>query len=100
MASDQNKPIERWQVAELIRLAIEAHEIKKESNFVTKTEFEYANKLRDQLVDKRLADLEQDQTDAKDRNKWLFRLVVGAIILSLIPIAIALLAQSQGSILK
>lgn len=98
--ANENKPIERWQVAELIRLAIEAHEIKKESNFVTKTEFEYANKLRDQLVDKRLADLEQDQTDAKDRNKWLFRLVVGAIILSLIPIAIALLAQSQGSILK
>lgn len=98
--ANENKPIERWQVAELIRLAIEAHEIKKESNFVTKTEFEYANKLRDQLVDKRLADLEQDQTDAKDRNKWLFRLVVGAIILSLIPITIALLAQSQGSILK
>lgn len=99
MAKEQTPP-ERWEVAELIRDAIEKHEIKKESSFVTRTEFEYANKLRDQQVDKRLLDLETDGNDAKDRNKWLFRLVIGAIIVSLIPIVIALLSQAQGNVLK
>jgi len=84
----------------MIRGAIEVHETKKESNFVTKTEFTYANQLRDQAVDKRLKDLEDDATDAKDRNKWLFRLVIGAIIVSLIPVVIALISQAQGNILK
>jgi hypothetical protein len=96
----ETTPPERWEVAEMIRGAIEVHETKKESNFVTKTEFTYANQLRDQAVDKRLKDLEDDATDAKDRNKWLFRLVIGAIIVSLIPVVIALISQAQGNILK
>ena len=96
---ESNKP-EKWEVAEMVRVAIDAHETKKEGSFITKTEFEYANKLRDQLVDGRLKTLEEDASDAKDRNKWLFRLVIGAIIASLIPIAIALLSQAQGNILR
>lgn len=99
MNRETNSP-EKWEVAEMIRVAIDAHETKKEGNFITKTEFEYANKLRDQLVDGRLKTLEEDASDAKDRNKWLFRLVIGAIIASLIPIAIALLSQAQGNILR
>ena len=94
-----NKP-EKWEIAEMIRASIESHEIKKEGSFVSKTEFEYVNKLRDQAVNSRLGDLEKDSTNAQDRNKWLFRLVVGAVILSFIPIVIALLSQAQGSILK
>lgn len=100
VARDEDRPVEKWEVAEMIRMAIEAHEVKKEGNFVSKTEFEYAAKLRDQIVDKRLLDLERDQIDARDRNKWLFRLVVGAIVVSMIPIVIALLSQAQGSVLK
>lgn len=102
MTNETNKP-EKWEVAEMIRVAIDDHETKKEGSFkdrITKTEFEYANKLRDQLVDGRLKTLEEDASDAKDRNKWLFRLVIGAIIASLIPIAIALLSQAQGNILR
>lgn len=100
MSDASQKSMEPWQVDEKIRNAIELHETRKDGVFVTKTEFEYTNKLRDQLVDKRLADLEQENNDTKDRNKWLFRLVIGAIIISLIPVLIALLSTSQGSILK
>lgn len=98
--ADNQTPPERWEVAEMIRDGIEKHEAKKEGQFITKTEFEYASKLRDQAVDGRLKSLESDATDSKDRNKWLFRLVIGAIIVSLIPIVIALLSQAQGNILK
>ena len=100
MTDKENQKPEKWEVAEMIRVAIDAHETKKEANFITKTEFEYANKLRDQPVDGRLKTLEDDSKEAKDRNKWLFRLVIGAIIASLIPIAIALLSQAQGNILR
>lgn len=98
--SDENTPITRWQASEMIRLAIEKHEQKKETKFVTKTEFEYTNKLRDQLTNERLKDLENYNIEAKDRSKWLLRLVGGAVILSLIPIIVALLSQAQGSILR
>lgn len=100
MAGKQTTPPERWEVSEMIRTAIETHEVKKEASFVTKTEFEYASKLRDQAVDKRLKDLEDGSDDVKDRNKWLYRLVIGSIIVSLIPIVIALLSQAQGNVLK
>lgn len=97
---NQNESPKRWEVAEMIRDAIEKHETRKESLFVTKTEFEYATRLSQQSVEDRIRALEVDSRDNKDHNKWLFRLVVGAVVLSLIPIAVALLAQAQGNILS
>ena len=88
--------IKKWEVQELIRKSIEDHETRKEGKFVLKYELDLLQKDND----RRLSDLEEDAKDSKDRNKWLFRLVVGAIIVSLIPIVIALLSQSQGNILK
>ena len=88
--------IKKWEVQELIRKSIEDHETRKEGKFVLKYELDLLQKDND----RRLVDLEDDSKESKDRNKWLFRLVVGAIIVSLIPIVIALLSQSQGNILK
>ena len=88
--------IKKWEVQELIRKGIEDHETRKEGKFVLKYELDLLQKDND----RRLVDLEDDSKESKDRNKWLFRLVVGAIIVSLIPIVIALLSQSQGNILK
>ena len=95
--SDINEDfLKKWEVQELIRTAIEDHETRKESKFVLKYELELLQKVND----RRLVDLENDSKEAKDRNKWLFRLVISAIITSLIPIVIALLSQAQGNILK
>ena len=95
--SDINEDfLKKWEVQELIRTAIEDHETRKESKFVLKYELELLQKDND----RRLVDLENDSKEAKDRNKWLFRLVISAIITSLIPIVIALLSQAQGNILK
>lgn len=97
MAGDKNEEyLKKWEVQELIREAIEKHENQKEGKFILKYELDLLQKDND----RRLGSLETDSVEAKDRNKWLFRLVVGAIITSLIPIAIALLSQSQGNILK
>lgn len=96
MASQEDKNMEKWEVADMIRQAIDAHEIKKEGEFVRKYEMDLLQKDND----RRISNLEDDSTEAKDRNKWLFRLVIGAILTSLIPIVIALLSQSQGSILR
>lgn len=94
---DKNEDfLKKWEVQELIRESMEKHEASKEGKFVLKYELDLLQKDND----RRLGDLESDSVEAKDRNKWLFRLVVGAIITSLIPIAIALLSQSQGNILK
>ena len=95
MANNSEDFLKKWEVQDMIRTAIEDHETRKENKFVLKYELELLQKDND----RRLIDLENDSRDAKDRNKWLFRLVVGAIIVSLIPIVIALLSQSQGNIL-
>lgn len=95
--SDRNEDlVKRWEVGDMIRAAIKEHELEKENKFV----FKYELQSKEESLSRRLVDLEEDAKDAKDRNKWLFRLVVGAIITSLIPIVIALLSQSQGNILK
>lgn len=96
MANEEEKFLKEWEVKDIVRSAIEDHETRKEGKFVLKYELDLLQKDND----RRLKDLEDDAADAKDRNKWLFRLVVGAIIVSLIPIVIALLSQSQGTILK
>lgn len=94
--TDNDEYMKKWEVQDSIREAIERHEVQKENKFIMKYELDLLQKDND----RRLGDLEQDGADAKDRNKWLFRLVVGAIITSLIPIVIALLSQPQGNILK
>lgn len=96
MADNNEEYMKKYEVQELIREAIERHELQKENKFIMKHELDLLQKDND----RRIGNLEQDTTEAKDRNKWLFRLVVGAIITSLIPIVIALLSQSQGNILK
>ena len=96
MANQEDKYLREWEVKDIVRAAIEDHETRKEGKFVLKYELDLVQKDND----RRLVDLEDDSKESKDRNKWLFRLVVGAIIVSLIPIVIALLSQSQGNILK
>lgn len=96
MAENNEEFLKKWEVQDMIRTAIEDHETRKENKFVLKYELELLQKDND----RRLIDLENDSRDAKDRNKWLFRLVISAILVSLIPIVIALLSQSQGNILK
>lgn len=96
MAENNEKYLKEWEVKDIVRQAIDDHEARKEGKFVLKYELDLLQKDND----RRLKDLEDDNTDSKDRNKWLFRLVIGAIIVSLIPIVIALLSQSQGNILK
>ena len=97
MEGDKNEEyMKKWEVQEAVRKGIEDHETRKEGKFVLKYELDLLQKDND----RRLGDLEGDNNDAKDRNKWLFRLVVASIIVSLIPIAIALLSQLQGNILK
>jgi len=95
--SDSNEDfLKKWEVQDMIRTAIEDHETRKENKFVLKYELELLQKDND----RRLNDLETDSKESKDRNKWLFRLVISAIITSLIPIVIALLSQAQGNVLK
>lgn len=96
MADKNEEYMKKWEVQEAVRKSIEDHETRKEGKFVLKYELDLLQKDND----RRLGDLEGDSTDSKDRNKWLFRLVVTSIIVSLIPIVIALLSQSQGNILK
>ena len=96
MADKEERYLKEWEVKDIVRAAIEDHETRKEGKFVLKYELE----LQQKDNDRRLINLEDDNKDGKDRNKWLFRLVIGAIIISLIPIVIALLSQSQGNVLK
>ena len=96
MAENNEEFLKKWEVQDMIRIAIEDHETRKENKFVLKYELELLQKDND----RRLVDLENDSKESKDRNKWLFRLVISAILVSLIPIVIALLSQSQGNILK
>ena len=96
MADKNEDFLKRWEVQDMIRTAIEDYETRKENKFVLKYELELLQKDND----RRLVDLENDSKESKDRNKWLFRLVISAIITSLIPIVIALLSQAQGNILK
>lgn len=91
-----DKPLNKWQVKEIIDDAITKHELRKENDFVRV----YVLDLYKKDIESRLKDLEADSADAKDRNKWLFRLVVGAVITSFVPIVIALLSNSRGGLLR
>ena len=90
------KPLNKWQVKEIIDDAITKHELRKENDFVRV----YMLDLYKKDIESRLEDLETDSADSKDRNKWLFRLVVGAVITSFVPIVIALLSNSRGGLLR
>lgn len=90
------KPLNKWQVKEIIDDAITKHELRKENDFVRV----YMLDLYKKDIESRLKDLETDSADSKDRNKWLFRLVVGAVITSFVPIVIALLSNSRGGLLR
>ena len=91
-----DKPLNKWQVKEIIDDAITKHELHKEKDFVPI----YALEIYKKDIESRLKDLETDSAEAKDRNKWLFRLVVGAVITSFVPIVIALLSNSRGGLLR
>lgn len=91
-----DKPLNKWQVKEIIDDAITKHELRKENDFVRV----YVLDLYKKDIESRLKDLETDSSEAKDRNKWLFRLVVGAVITSFVPIVIALLSNSRGGLLR
>lgn len=91
-----DKQLNKWQVKEIIDDAITKHELRKENDFVRV----YVLDLYKKDIESRLKDLEDDSADAKDRNKWLFRLVVGAVITSFVPIVIALLSNSRGGLLR
>lgn len=91
-----DKPLNKWQVKEIIDDAITKHELRKENDFVRV----YVLDLYKKDIESRLKDLETDSEEAKDRNKWLFRLVVGAVITSFVPIVIALLSNSRGGLLR
>lgn len=91
-----DKPLNKWQVKEIIDDAIANHELRKENDFVRV----YVLDLYKKDIESRLKDLETDSAEAKDRNKWLFRLVVGAVITSFVPIVIALLSNSRGGLLR
>lgn len=94
-----NESMNRWQIKEMIDTAIQAHETRKEGAFVPV----YMLELYKKDIEAKVHDLEgsvrelkEAAQDAKDRNKWLLRLVVGAVITSFIPIAIALLSKNGG----
>ena len=79
--------------------AIQAHETRKEGTFVPV----YMLELYKKDIEAKVHDLEGDvknlqdaAKEARDRNKWLLRLVVDAVITSFIPIAIALLSKNGG----
>lgn len=91
-----DKPLNKWQVKEIIDDAITKHELRKENDFVRV----YVLDLYKKDIESRLKDLETDSAESKDRNKWLFRLVVGAVITSFVPIVIALLSNSRGGLLR
>nr|DAR94288.1 MAG TPA: hemolysin [Caudoviricetes sp.] len=91
-----DKPLNKWQVKEIIDDSITKHELRKENDFVRV----YVLDLYKKDIESRLKDLETDSAEAKDRNKWLFRLVVGAVITSFVPIVIALLSNSRGGLLR
>ena len=91
-----DKPLNKWQGKEIIDDAIAKHELRKENDFVRV----YVLDLYKKDIESRLKDLEDDSAEAKDRNKWLFRLVVGAVITSFVPIVIALLSNSRGGLLR
>ena len=86
----------RWEVKEAIQQAIDLHETRKASIYVPV----YALDLYKKDIEARLKELEDDATEEKDRNRWLFRLVVGAVITSFIPILIALLSRGTGGLLR
>lgn len=94
-----NQSMNRWEVKEMVDNAIQAHETRKEGTFVPV----YMLELYKKDIEAKVHDLEgsvrelkEAAQDAKDRNKWLLRLVVGAVITSFIPIAIALLSKNGG----
>ena len=94
-----NQSVNRWEVKEMVDNAIQAHETRKEGTFVPV----YMLELYKKDIEAKVHDLEGDLKDlqdaaqeAKDRNKWLLRLVVGAVITSFIPIAIALMSKNGG----
>lgn len=91
-----DKPLNKWQVKEIIDDAITKHELRKENDFVRV----YVLDLYKKDIESRLKDLETESAESKDRNKWLFRLVVGAVITSFVPIVIALLSNSRGGLLR
>lgn len=94
-----NESMNRWQIKEMIDDAISKHELRKENSFVPVYMLEiYKKDVEAQVHDLKnsVKDLEDAANDAKDRNKWLLRLVVGAVITSFIPIAIALMSKTNG----
>lgn len=89
----------RWEIKEMVDNAIQAHETRKEGMFVPVYMLElYKKDIEAKVHDLEgsVRDLKEAAQDAKDRNKWLLRLVVGAVITSFIPIAIALLSKNGG----
>ena len=95
----ENQSMNRWEIKEMVDNAIQAHETRKEGMFVPV----YMLKLYKKDIEAKVHDLEggvkelkDAAQDAKERNKWLFRLVVGAVLTSFIPIAIALLSKNGG----
>lgn len=97
------QPMNKYEVKEAIDDAIQKHEARKEGNFVPIYALDlYKKDIEAQIreLDGEIKDIKADAADARDRNRWLFRLVVGAVITSLIPIAIALLSRGGGGILR
>jgi hypothetical protein len=92
----ENETMNRWEVKEAIQQAIDLHETRKASMYVPF----YALDLYKKEIEARVKDLETDAAEEKDRNRWLFRLVVGAVITSFIPILIALLSRGSGGLLR
>lgn len=95
----ENQSMNRWEIKEMIDTAIQVHETRKEGAFVPVYMLElYKKDIEAQIheIKNDVEDLEGAASDAKDRNKWLFRLVVGAVLTSLIPIAIALMNRGGG----
>lgn len=92
----ENETMNRWEVKEAIQQAIDLHETRKATTYVPV----YALDLYKKDIEARVKDLEDDAAEARDRNRWLFRLVVGAVITSFIPILIALLSRGSGGLLR
>ena len=94
------EPMNKYEVKEAIDDAIQKHEARKEGNFVPIYALDlYKKDIESQIreLNGEIKDLKADAADARDRNRWL---VVGAVITSFIPIAIALLSRGSGGLLR
>ena len=96
MTERENSKPERWQVDEMIRNAITAHEARKESEFVRLYQLD---RYKDN-VDRRITPLEEDSKNAKASNKWLFRLVITSIATAAVPIIVGFVALAQGAVIQ